>query len=31
MIFVLEEEVLLLLVEEREECYLVVRGEILIV
>ena len=31
MIFALEEEVLLLLTEEREECYLVVRGEVLIV
>ena len=31
VIFALEEEVLLLLAEEREECYLVVRGEALIV
>jgi len=31
VIFALEEEVLLLLTEEIEECYLVVRGEVLIV
>jgi len=31
VIFALEEEVLLLLTEEGEECYIVVRGEVLIV
>jgi len=31
VIFALEEEVLLLLTKERKECYLVMRGEVLIV